>query len=259
MIFVLFVIYGKGVKSHLVRKSKEYLEWWNIQSNKLVHTWHTKAEKSEIILGYWAIRGLAEPIRLLMEYTGFKYTEKKYSGEDWTHDKSSLGFDFPNLPYLIHSGKKLTESDAIMQYVCLKSGHGELLGKTDDDKVKLALVKGVFTDARGSIYAQIYGKDYDKNIKSTLDGNLKPKFDNLNKFMGKGQGLIGSGRTYIDFSFYEFSQLLLTMDSKMFDKWENLQRLNHEIENLDAIKKYKASNRFVARPFNGGSAAYNPK
>lgn len=33
-----------------------------------------------LVLGYWDCRGLAEPIRLLMEYLDFVYTEEKYLG-----------------------------------------------------------------------------------------------------------------------------------------------------------------------------------
>ena len=35
---------------------------------------------SSLILGYWNMRGLAEPIRLLLEYLDFSYTEDKYTG-----------------------------------------------------------------------------------------------------------------------------------------------------------------------------------
>lgn len=35
-----------------------------------------------VTLGYWAIRGLAEPIRLLMAECGIEFTEVKYVGEE---------------------------------------------------------------------------------------------------------------------------------------------------------------------------------
>ena len=33
-----------------------------------------------LVLGYWDCRGLAESIRLLMEYLDLTYTEDKYAG-----------------------------------------------------------------------------------------------------------------------------------------------------------------------------------
>ena len=58
-----------------------------------------QANKGEIILGYWAIRGLAEPVRLALHYANKPYTEKMYEqGEGpefnrdcWLSEKEKLG------------------------------------------------------------------------------------------------------------------------------------------------------------------------
>ena len=54
---------------------------------------------------------LAQPIRLLLEYTGTKYVEKKYvftlDMAAWLKEKFTLGLDFPNLPYYIE-GKHMS-------------------------------------------------------------------------------------------------------------------------------------------------------
>ncbi len=58
-----------------------------------------QSNKNEIILGYWAIRGLAEPIRLALHYAKHPYTEKMYeqgegpefSRENWLSEKEKLG------------------------------------------------------------------------------------------------------------------------------------------------------------------------
>jgi glutathione S-transferase len=52
-------------------------------------------------------------------------------------DKSKLGFDFPNLPYLINGDFKLTETAAIVRYIIRKSNKTELLGKTIEDEAKI--------------------------------------------------------------------------------------------------------------------------
>lgn len=62
---------------------------------------------SKLVLGYWPIRGLAERIRLLLEYLGLEYEQVFYleSNEDqWFKvDKPTLLPKNPalNLPYLI--------------------------------------------------------------------------------------------------------------------------------------------------------------
>jgi len=55
-----------------------------------------------MILAYWPIRGLAEPVRLLFEYVGAEYEELKWTDRDaWFKEKFDLGLPCPNLPYLI--------------------------------------------------------------------------------------------------------------------------------------------------------------
>ena len=62
-----------------------------------------------ILLGYWKIRGLAQPLRYLLEYSEHPYQDVMYeqgdgpnfSVEYWTSVKNTLGLDFPSIPYLI--------------------------------------------------------------------------------------------------------------------------------------------------------------
>lgn len=58
-----------------------------------------------LTIGYWKIRGLAQVIRLLLSYTNTPFQEVFYefqTKEKWfEQDKNGLGFDFPNIPYLI--------------------------------------------------------------------------------------------------------------------------------------------------------------
>ena len=73
-------------------------------------------------LGYWDIRGLAEPIRYMLKYAGVNFTDKRYPfGEGKTFDevvviarkywhdgdKFNLALDFPNLPYYLDGDIKV--------------------------------------------------------------------------------------------------------------------------------------------------------
>jgi hypothetical protein len=59
----------------------------------------SNTDKNQIVLGYWAIRGLAEPARLVLHYTKTPYTEKmyvqgegpEYSREEWLSEKQKIG------------------------------------------------------------------------------------------------------------------------------------------------------------------------
>ena len=71
---------------------------------------------SNITLGYWNIRGLADFLRLMLIYKNISYNEKMYQKDDeWQKDKYNLDLEFPNLPYLLDDKKniKMTESYSI--------------------------------------------------------------------------------------------------------------------------------------------------
>lgn len=60
--------------------------------------------------GYWGARGAGQVARLLIAYTGVEAEDIRYTErEKWfEEDKKNLGFDFPNLPYLIDGDFKTT-------------------------------------------------------------------------------------------------------------------------------------------------------
>ena len=64
----------------------------------------------KLTLGYWGFRGLVQPIRYLLAYSGLKFEEIVYKKhEEWhINDKHNLGLDFPNLPYLLDGNLKIT-------------------------------------------------------------------------------------------------------------------------------------------------------
>lgn len=76
-----------------------------------------------ITFGYWGVRGRGQTGRLLLHYTAANWVDKKYaSPNEWFEkDKTSLGFSFANLPYLIDGQLKLTESMAINRYIINRS------------------------------------------------------------------------------------------------------------------------------------------
>ena len=53
--------------------------------------------------------------------------------EAWTSVKSTIGLDFPNIPYLIDGDTKLTNPYAILKYLAYQYAP-ELAGETDEGK-----------------------------------------------------------------------------------------------------------------------------
>ena len=93
----------------------------------------------KVIHGYWAFRGRGQISRLLLAYSGAVWEDLNYTVRDnwFLKDKHELGFDFPNLPYLIDGDFKVTESRAIQKYIIRKYGKFELLGKDVKDEARV--------------------------------------------------------------------------------------------------------------------------
>ncbi|KAG9328114.1 hypothetical protein JZ751_016329 [Albula glossodonta] len=131
-------------------------------------------------LAYWDIRGLAQPIRLLLEYTGTKYEDKFYScGEApnydkscWFDEKHTLGMDFPNLPYLEDGDRKIVQSNAIMRYIARKHN---MCGESEDEKIRVDILENQAMDFRNGFVMLCY-TDFDKmkpGYMEKLPGMLK--------------------------------------------------------------------------------------
>lgn len=236
----------------------------------------------KLVLGYWAIRGLAEPIRLILEFTGLPYTEKKFgpvpvTGEDGKpvpltdesgrptqammkqlgEHRAGIRGDtttpFPNVPWLIDfKGNKITESLAIMMYICQVS-------HTHDDSATsllkghtlstLLMIFGHLNDIRGPIIKVCYGVGLGKEMDAELDGNCARRMGYLSNYMGKNDYLNGH-ISFVDFVAFEYFDLLQTIRPGYLDTWPNLKAFFARVGNLPAIKAYRESDRFQARPIN---------
>ena len=94
-------------------------------------------QENQVTYAYWDFRGLGQVGRQLLIYTGADWENKQYDFSkqaDWFEkDKKDLGLDFPNLPYIIDGDIKVTEFDAVVQYIIRISDKKDLLGKNLQD------------------------------------------------------------------------------------------------------------------------------
>ena len=99
------------------------------------------------ILAYWDVRGLGEPLRYQLIYSGVKFEDKAYTDrETWGNDKKNSAMHFPNLPsFTDKNGFQLSETQAIHQY-CAAQYKPELLGKDVKDRATVEMLYGVLKD-----------------------------------------------------------------------------------------------------------------
>ena len=131
-------------------------------------------------LGYWKIRGLAAQIRYILHYANVDFTDCQYeqgdapdfSRESWFSVKSTLGLDFPNLPYWIDSDVKLTETSAITKYVC-KKYCPELLPQTDAELGAVEMCGNIVNELK---WAAVMPQ-YQQEDRAVAYNAAKPKLD----------------------------------------------------------------------------------
>lgn len=203
------------------------------------------AESKQLTFAYWGVRGRAQVSRFLLEYTGLSYTDKLYTSfEQWGNDKFSIGFDFPNLPYLIDGDFKLTESSAINYWIPIKAQKTELNGKNEYDQVQLHLLLGVLNDVWKGITDIAYGpKDGWDKFKSERISNLGQKLGFLAKYLGEKDWLLGYIST-ADFQLAYYLDIFSKLDKDSLKEWKNLTDLHARFYSLDSIKKYVESDRY---------------
>ncbi|XP_007529435.1 glutathione S-transferase Mu 2-like [Erinaceus europaeus] len=203
-------------------------------------------------LGYWDIRGLAHAIRLLLEYTGTKYEEKRYTIGDapnydrsqWLNEKFKLGLDFPNLPYLIDGSRRLTQSNAILRYIARKHN---LCGETEEERIRMDILENQAMDTLLQMARVCYNPDFEKLKPDYLKG-LPEILKQYSDFLGKRPWFAGAKLSYVDFVAYAILDMLRVFEPKCLDAFSNLKDFMARFEGLEKIAAYMKSSRFLPRP-----------
>ncbi|KAM4872616.1 glutathione S-transferase Mu 1-like [Thomomys bottae] len=214
-------------------------------------------------LGYWDVRGLTHPIRLLLEYTDSSYEEKRYTlggapdydRSQWLSEKFKLGLDFPNLPYLIDGAHRITQSNAILRYIARKHN---LCGETEEEKIRVDILENQVTDIRTQFIILCYNSDFEKMKPEYLQG-LAEKMKLFSQFLGKRPWFAGDKITFVDFLAYDILDMHRMFEPKCLDEFPNLKDFISRFEGLKKISAYMKTNRFLPRPVFSKMAQWSDK
>eukprot|EP01016_Furgasonia_blochmanni_P041832 TRINITY_DN548_c0_g1_i1.p1 TRINITY_DN548_c0_g1~~TRINITY_DN548_c0_g1_i1.p1 ORF type:complete len:294 (-),score=55.74 TRINITY_DN548_c0_g1_i1:61-942(-) len=211
---------------------------------------------TQVLLAYWNIRGMGEPIRLSIEYLEIPYTQKIYSNEDeaewYGKDKLALKSTFPNLPYLIDGNTVVTESEAIQVYLAHKAKKPDYAGKPEAmEQVLFTQIKGVLYDFRMDVAKYCYQtqEEFDKSTEETYSTKLIPRLERLEKHLAGKEYLTGY-ITFLDMILFEIVQTLVALDPKRIADFKNIEAHRQRILALPQIAAYYKSPRFIEKPIN---------
>jgi glutathione S-transferase len=211
------------------------------------------------VLGYWNIRGLAQPIRLLLEHAGVAYEEKLYEcgpppdfdRSCWLDEKHTLGLDFPNLPYYIDGDVKLTQSRVILRYLARKH---QLDGANERERLRADLVATVLLDYHLDFVLTVtYNPRYEQN-SALYEPVLAQRLNQFAEFLGDGKFVAGDQLTYADFVLYEFLDSHAVYKPDVLKDHPTLAKFVERVSELESVKRYFDSPKAIKAPFNGPQA-----
>ncbi|XP_064488126.1 glutathione S-transferase-like [Ornithodoros turicata] len=203
------------------------------------------------VLGYWDLRGLAQPIRYLLAHAGVEYEDKRYSNgsapnwnrDEWLAEKYNLGLDFPNLPYYVDGDVKLTQSLAILKYLGRKHG---LAPETAEEQRRVDVAEMQAFDLTMSNIRLCYDSEYNDEKRKVFLEAFQEKADQFSRFLADHAFIAGDRVTYADFLLYEALEGIRALDPGVLKNHPILQRY---VERVAAgFKEYLQSPRFKSWP-----------
>jgi glutathione S-transferase len=217
---------------------------------------------SKIVLAYWDIRGLAQPARMLLGYLGEDFEDKMfvcgeapdYDKTCWTDIKETLGFDFPNLPYLIDGDIKITQSNAIMRYLGRKNG---MDGETETEKVRVDIMENQAMDFRNGFVSLCYrsGPAFPEKAEA-YKNNVKSILNRFNKFLGDRAYFASEKLTYVDFIMYELLDQHRIFDSTLLEEFGKITAFMKRFAEEPKIASFMKSSKCFKGPINNKMAAF---
>lgn len=201
----------------------------------------------KLVLGYYNTRGLAETIRTLLVHLDIDYEDRMYdptlpsqNPESWLYQKFNLGFEFPNLPYLLDNGFKLTQSKAILQYICRKY-KPEYLGGTIEEQSIVNMLGDLCHDLNLEISNPTFDSNWEQLKQPTLE-KIDQTLRLLNSFLQAKQFLLGDNPTWPDFYLYEVLQKIQAIrNANLSDTFETLSAFMEKMQTLENLQRFESS------------------
>jgi glutathione S-transferase len=178
-------------------------------------------EEPRFILGYWSIRGLAAPLRMMLaaaevNHWVIMYDVCERTGEEWgkhsyLKDKVWLKQRNPlmNAPFLVDcaTDRVIVQTNAIFTFLGRELN---MMGSTPDDCIKCEELLCEVMDIRNQMVRFAYASGTDNNQQEAenlmkKEGSVSNCFDKVDEFIKKGHSkfLVGDNLSAPDFHLWE--------------------------------------------------------
>lgn len=208
-------------------------------------------KKVDFKLKYFALQGLAEQIRLVLEHAGASYEYITQDFTKWEAEKehAPLG-QLPVLTAVNHRKPEksvdIAQSSAIVRYLAHRLG---LAGETPEDQALLDMFHESLNEIRAEHTFKVYkvADDLKEANKLAYLETAIPKFINLmeKKIGAENETFLGGKITYMDIVLYDFMRSQNNNYPNAFSESlsPNMWRVYSNVNESQRIKEYNASDR----------------
>ena len=234
-------------------------------------------ENADITLGYLGIRGLGQPIRLMLVCAEVPFSEirlgvlqdgtllnKDEEDKDWASVRSTLTTPFPNLPYLIDANGgtplTLTQSNVILRYLARRLDY---YGNSESERTAIDLLQDEAYDFRNEIIKTAYtlGEEYNELYENFSTDTLPRHLNSFESYLAGCEDktfFVGSRLSLVDFILYElFWQMTLMVPNSITESSRpTLCRYIKAFEAIPQIATYRKSENYIEHPINSPWASF---
>ncbi|XP_070495034.1 glutathione S-transferase-like [Chironomus tepperi] len=191
-------------------------------------------------LYYFNIRGLAEPIRYILKYSGTEFEDVRIEREDWPNWKEKM--PMKQVPVLEIDGKKYFQSVSICRYLAAKFG---LSGKDGEENLEIDSAVDTFVDMRIKVTQAFMLPDDQKEaaMKKASEETIPIFLTKLNSLAEENDGFLACKRlTWADIYVAALSPLIsyICKGQDIFETYPALKKVVDAVEANENIKKWIA-------------------
>lgn len=166
------------------------------------------------------------------------------------------GLKFPNLPYVVSSQGKVSETLATLIHVAKIAKRTKMLPTIENLDI-FTNYAGVAKDINGTFTGMGYScENLEKLAEAYKSGfeRHRHRLESLNSHLGSNKWIMGDEISVIDFMLAETIERMTTMEKdlklNLVDKLGNFKAFFERFVALKEISEFRASDKFMASPWN---------